>query len=83
MWRKKTNWPVLSKPSCRIWMPHIILARWLTRNDHDAEDMVQEAYLRAFKFFQRLSTVRMAAPGCSPLSATPVIPGFTKTVRMK
>jgi RNA polymerase sigma factor (sigma-70 family) len=27
------------------------LARWLTRNDDDAEDMVQEAYLRAFKFF--------------------------------
>jgi RNA polymerase sigma-70 factor, ECF subfamily len=27
------------------------LARWLTRNEHDAEDMVQEACLRAFKFF--------------------------------
>jgi RNA polymerase sigma factor (sigma-70 family) len=27
------------------------LARWLTRNDDDAEEMVQEAYVRAFKFF--------------------------------
>jgi RNA polymerase sigma-70 factor (ECF subfamily) len=26
------------------------LARWLTRNQHDAEDVVQEAYLRAFRF---------------------------------
>ena len=36
-------------------MPHLDaaynLARWLTRNDDDAQDMVQEAYLRAFKFF--------------------------------
>jgi RNA polymerase sigma-70 factor (ECF subfamily) len=28
------------------------LARWLTRNDHDAEDVVQEAYLRAFRFWE-------------------------------
>jgi RNA polymerase sigma-70 factor, ECF subfamily len=27
------------------------LARWLTRDDTDAEDVVQEAYWRAFKFF--------------------------------
>jgi RNA polymerase sigma-70 factor (ECF subfamily) len=36
-------------------LPHLPaaynLARWLTRNDHDAEDVVQEAYLRALKFF--------------------------------
>jgi len=27
------------------------LARWLTRDPSDAEDVVQEAFLRAFKFF--------------------------------
>jgi RNA polymerase sigma factor (sigma-70 family) len=27
------------------------LARWLTRNPQDAEDVVQEAYLRALRFF--------------------------------
>ena len=27
------------------------LARWLVHNETDAEDIVQEAYLRAFKFF--------------------------------
>ena len=39
----------------QVVLPHLPaaynLARWLVRTDQDAEDVVQEAYLRAFKFF--------------------------------
>ncbi|HEX4002765.1 MAG TPA: sigma-70 family RNA polymerase sigma factor [Candidatus Acidoferrales bacterium] len=39
----------------RIVLPHLDaaynLARWLVRNPHDAEDVVQDACMRAFKFF--------------------------------
>jgi len=36
-------------------LPHLDaaynLARWLTRNEQDAQDVAQEACLRAFRFF--------------------------------
>jgi RNA polymerase sigma-70 factor, ECF subfamily len=36
-------------------LPHLAaaynLARWLTRDEHDAEDVVQDAYVRALTFF--------------------------------
>ncbi len=39
----------------RLMMPHLdaayAVARQLTRNHHDAEDVVQEAYLRALRYF--------------------------------
>jgi RNA polymerase sigma-70 factor (ECF subfamily) len=37
-------------------LPHLDaaynLARWLTRNEQDAQDVTQEAFLRAFRFFE-------------------------------
>jgi len=33
------------------------LARWLLRDHHDAEDAVQDAYLRAFRFFDSFDGV--------------------------
>ncbi|MDQ6741114.1 MAG: sigma-70 family RNA polymerase sigma factor [Actinomycetota bacterium] len=39
----------------QVVLPHMAaaynLARWLTHGDQDAEDVAQEAYLRAFRFF--------------------------------
>jgi RNA polymerase sigma-70 factor (ECF subfamily) len=39
----------------RIVLPHLdaayVLARWLTRNEADASDVVQEAFLRALRYF--------------------------------
>jgi RNA polymerase sigma factor (sigma-70 family) len=51
MWRDGTNRERFE----RAVLPHLDaafnLARWLTRSDQDAQDVVQEAYLRALKFF--------------------------------
>lgn len=39
----------------QLMFPHLSaaynLARWMTRNEDDARDIVQEAYLRAYKYF--------------------------------
>ena len=48
----------LSQPDFeQVFLPHLDaaynLARWLLRNDQDAEDAVQEAYMRAYKAFAR------------------------------
>ena len=46
-------------------MPHLDaaynLARWLTRNDEDAQDVVQEACMRAFRFFGGFRGVNVRA----------------------
>jgi len=64
----------------QLMLPHLDaafgLARWLTRNDALAEDAVQEAYLRAFRFFgsfrgdaARPWLLRIVRNACFELSA--------------
>jgi len=52
-WRRQCSSTVIFR--ILTGLPHLDaaynLARWLMRNQHDAEDVVQEAYLRAFRFF--------------------------------
>ena len=59
-------------------LPHLDaayrLARWLMRNEDDAEDVVQEAALRAFRYF-RTFPAEMGGPGSSVSFATPA-PGW-------
>ena len=47
--------PTIAKRFESLVLPHLNsafnVARWLTHNDQDAQDVVQEAYLRAFRYF--------------------------------
>jgi RNA polymerase sigma-70 factor (ECF subfamily) len=51
-----TATPELGQSFDDVVLPHLDaarrLARWLMRNEHDAEDVVQDASLRAFRYFQ-------------------------------
>ena len=59
-------------------LPHLDaaynLARWLTHNDQDAQDVVQEALMRALRYMAK-STATTRAPGCCRSCATPAIRG--------
>ena len=53
----RREWPSTSGSTFDdVVLPHLEagrrLARWLIRNEHDAEDAVQEASLRAFRYFR-------------------------------
>ena len=57
-----------------LMLPHLDaahnLAKWLLRNEQDAQDVVQEAFLRAFKSFGGFHGSN-GRPGCWRLSETP------------
>jgi RNA polymerase sigma-70 factor (ECF subfamily) len=53
--RPRTS-PAIGESFDEVVLPHLDaayrLARWLVRNEHDAEDVVQEASLRALRYFR-------------------------------
>ena len=54
--RRQATSAALGESFDDVVLPHLgaayRLARWLMRNEHDAEDVVQEASLRAFRYFR-------------------------------
>jgi RNA polymerase sigma-70 factor, ECF subfamily len=54
--RSSPTTPTLDESFDEVVLPHLDvayrLARWLMRNEHDAQDVVQEASLRAFRYFR-------------------------------
>ena len=67
-------------------LPHLDaaynLARWLTGNDHDAHDVVQDACLRAYRSIGQLRGAS-DAPGCWPSCETPASVGCGPSARPK
>jgi RNA polymerase sigma-70 factor (ECF subfamily) len=68
-------------------LPHLgaalRLARWLTRNDHDAEDAVQDASVRALRYFRtftggngRAWFLRIVRNACHSRRASPAAAGM-------
>ncbi len=59
--RRPATAVALSESFDDVVLPHLDaayrLARWLVRNQHDAEDVVQEASLRALRYFRTFSGV--------------------------
>lgn len=55
-WQSKDLNPATGTSFDELVLPHLDaayrLARWLMANEHDAEDVVQEACLRAFRYFR-------------------------------
>jgi RNA polymerase sigma-70 factor (ECF subfamily) len=53
---RQATLPAIGESFDEVVLPHLDaacrLARWLMRNEHDAEDVVQEASLRAFRYFR-------------------------------
>jgi RNA polymerase sigma-70 factor (ECF subfamily) len=53
---RPTGTPAIGASYEEVILPHLDaayrLARWRMRNEHDAEDVVQEASLRAFRYFR-------------------------------
>jgi hypothetical protein len=70
--------PAATESFDEVVLPHLDaayrLARWLMRNEHDAEDVVQDSLLRALRYF-RTFTGGDGVPGSSELFATPVRDG--------
>ena len=56
------------------------LARWLTHNEQDAEDIAQEAFLRALRSFDMFTVGRDARAWLLTIVETAVVRGIGKSV---
>ncbi len=82
--RQATIAPAISESFDDVVVPHLDagyrLAHWLTGNAHDAEDVVQEASLRALRYF-RTFTGGSGRAGFLQLFATRLAAGIAARTR--